>query len=289
MWENFWAVVIQNFYKKFVKCERDKQEKTKIRILRNHKTKIIEIPSPIDPLYRIPYDEKYHFRLVEWNNNKAAIWHFNIKSLIEWLNISKDWINPMTNCVFQNKSVIKIIDYANKNHLQKKLKLRANFNVIEKKEVKSVPQVTGEVYLDLLVKSIDENNESDCFNILNNNYDKIESDYFKIDNNIDKSITINDDLITPIGVIHYAIMKNNKDILHHLLYYGCNINKTCGKGKYTAMHLAAIMNRVEMGKLLKMYGSDIMLECNYKGSDSTIFDICDDLGHKEFVMMILSS
>jgi len=136
------------------------------------------------------------------------------------------------------------------------------------------------------VKSIEENSDEDSFNLLNNNYDKIVSDYFKIDENINKSIVVNGETISPVGVLHYAISKKNKNVVHNLLYYGCNFEKKCGG--YSPIHLAAIWNLPEIGKLLKMYGASMEEECLYGGEMASIFEICNQLGHYDFIMKILS-
>lgn len=289
MWENFKATVIQNFYRRFIKCSRDNTTTCKIKIENSNKRKYIEIPCPIDPLYRIPYDEKYHIRLVEWHQKmkKPCVWHFNIQTLIDWLNINKEWINPMTNCLFLNRTIDKIIGFINERNIKKKLKIKTIYNYKEQKKLKTINNYDGKIYVDLLIKSIEENSEKDCFNLLNNNYDKIETDYFKIDSDIEKTIEIINEKITPISALHYAIFKKNRDIAHHLMYFGSNLEKKCGQSGYTALHLAAILNLPEIGILIKMYGGNINEECIFEGKASTIFDICDKLGHNDFIMKLL--
>lgn len=293
MWENYKATVIQNFYRRFIKCSRDYKTLCKIKIESAKKRKYKEIPSPIDPLYRIPYDEKYHFRLVEWhiNTKKPCIWHFNIITLIDWINVSKGWINPMTNCLFLNNSIDNIIKFTNSLNTKKKIKIKPIYNSKEpaiKKALHQEQSENGTIYMDLLIKSVMEGNETDCFNLLNNNYSKIESDYFKIDSDIHKIIEINNEEIYPVGILHYATFLKNKDIVHHLLYFGCNLEKKVGKNGYTALHLAAILNLPEIGGLIKMYGGNINSECIYNGETSTIFDICDKLKHYDFIIKMLT-
>lgn len=299
MWKNYQASKIQYFYRKFVKCPRDNETLCKIKLFSNHtsypspspsksKSKYIEIPSPVDPLYRIPYEEKNHFRLLEWNP-KPMVWHFNILTLIEWLNISKEMINPMTNCLFMNKSIDKILEFLEKKNLRKKLKVKIAYNHKEftpKKIVCAPSYVGGAIYMDLLIKSIIDNDEGACFNLLNNNYEKIVQDYFKIDEDINKSINILGKNISPVGALHFAISKMNKDIVHHLIYYGCNLEKK-SQG-YTPLHIAAILNQPQLGILLKLYGANLEEECEFMGKTSTIYDICDILGHNDFIIKILS-
>lgn len=129
MWNNYQATKIQNFYRTFIKCDRDKTALCKIKIVSNHKRKYLEIPSPIDPIYRIPYEEKNHIRITEWIDvKKPIVWHFNILSLIDWLNTAKKWTNPMTNCLFMNKSIDRIMEFIDKNSVRKKIKIKIEYN-----------------------------------------------------------------------------------------------------------------------------------------------------------------
>jgi len=289
MWENYRATIIQNFYKKFIKCPRDKSKMCKIKIL----NKMKKIASPIDPLYRTTFDDKYLIRMIEWhpNQRKACVWHFNIISLIEWLNICKEWINPMTNCLFLNKSIDRILEFIEMKKIRRKLRLNVKYNKNEKTVNKKLKiakvEPDGKIYMDLLVKTIDENKEKDCYNLLHNNYDKIESDYFKIDEDIKKEETILGEKIGYMGVLHYGIIRNRKDIVHHLIYFGCNLEKKMSTSNYRAIHLAAIFNLVDIGYLLKIYGADLYSTCLFEGGQCNIFDICDRMGHIDFISKIL--
>ena len=287
MWLNYSATKIQNFYRKYLSCSRDSEVKSKIRVKQDKKYRYIEIFSPLDPLYRVPFDERNHVRLVEWQENgKSFVWHFNMLSLIDWLNQCKEWKNPMTNCLFLNKTIDNIIIFVERNRLRSRLKLKAvyNHNEIKKKIVK---KFDSEYYMNLLIKGIDDNDEDGVFNILNNNYAKIESDYFKIDVDIDKEIQVYDEKISPVGVIHYAIFKGNYNIIHHLMYYGINLEKKCGKNGYTALHLAAILNDLKSAELMKIYGADLMKECIIDDKSMNVFDICDYYGYGDFMMKLL--
>jgi len=305
MWENYWAYIIQQFYKRFIKCERSNEHLTKIKqnilfqtksgtIKRKNKVQLVA--SPVDPLYRIPYNEKNKLRIVEWHYNvkKPCVWHFNIFSLIEWLNTCKSWINPMTNCEFLNKSRDIIFNYVTK-HSIKKLKLAATYNVFEpgyKKKIvikKILPEKTsGNPYMELLIKSIDSKNNVDCKNLLHNNYDKIENDHLNLNESINRFITVNYEIVSPIGVLHMAIMNEDIENVLNLIYYGCNIEKECGINNYRPIHLAAIINNIEIGKILKFHGAQLDASCWYEGSQCTVFDICEMNENYEFINEILS-
>ncbi len=295
MWKNFQATVIQNFYRRFIKCSRDSNTLCKIRNTINNKRKYINISSPIDPIYRTAYDEKHHIRLVEWphNSRKPCVWHFNILSLIEWLNVSKVWNNPMTNCLFLNKTIDLIIDFINRNQIRRKLKIPAIYNQNEPKGKKMnvvvAKKINGKLYLDLLLKLVVENEEEECFKLLHNNYDKISKDYFKIDDDVEMTITINNEKIERVGILHLAVYLGRIEIVNHLCYFGCDLEKKIGQQGYTALHLAAIMNNVAMGQLLKNYGADMMKECKIWGEMMMIFDICDRMGYNNFIVKILGN
>lgn len=294
MWHNYQATVIQNFYNRFIKCSRDRNVLCRIKNIINNKRKYIQIPSPIDPLYRIAYKEKYHIRLVEWpsNQKKPCVWHFNIITLVDWLNISRNWNNPMTNCLFLNRTIDKIVEYLEKNNIRKKLKIPVIYNQNEPKpkKMKLAKQETnnGKIYLDLLQQLVIQNKEEDVFNLLHNNYDKIATDYFKIDSDFEMSLTVEDEIINPVGILHIAVFLGRKEIVNHLSYYGCNLDKKIGEQQYTPLHIAAILDYVEIGELLKMYGANLMAECKFGGETATIFDICDIMGHHNFIMKILN-
>ena len=295
MWENYSATIIQNFYYKYIKCDRVTDKLCKIKLPRligkKVKNKTLMILAPLDPLYRVGYDEKYRFRLVEWND-KASIWHFNILSLIDWLNISKSWINPMTNCLFMNKSLDKIIDFISRNKIKRKLKLNIKYNEDEIGYKKALIPLTvnindGSAYMELLISNIKTNDENTCYTLLSSNYDKIESDYFKINDYINEPIYLLNEAIFNVTALHLAVYYGNKTIVHHLLYFGSSVDIMIGLNCYTALHLAAILNYSGIGKLLVMYGSNIMDECYYDGKISTIFDICNIMGHDNFIKEIL--
>ena len=129
-WRNYHATKIQNSYRHFLKCDRDSEDKSKISIFRQNKkrAKNIYIPSPIDPIYRCSYDEKYRIRIVEWENKKAHIWHFNILTLVSWINHSKSWINPMTNCLFKNRTILFIVSSLKKIKTNRKIKINVRLN-----------------------------------------------------------------------------------------------------------------------------------------------------------------
>ena len=113
VWKNFHATIIQNCYRHYLKCERDPGSTCKVKMIKGGKRKYVEIKSPMDPIYKEGYDEKHRIRIVEWGPSmkKGSVWHFNINSLIMWLNQCMKWTNPLTNISFRNKSINLIISF----------------------------------------------------------------------------------------------------------------------------------------------------------------------------------
>ena len=259
-WRNYFATKIQNSFRHFLKCERDSVDKSKVRVnIPNKKrAKNILVPSPIDPIYRCSYDEKYRIRIVEWDNKRAHIWHFNILTLVSWINHSKSWINPMTNCLFKNRSILYIVSFLKKMKTNRKIKISIRLNRMEAGY--RLLKFTNDI--NTLLGTIDENN--------------------------DIVITINDNKICPLNALHYAIIKGNKNIVHNLIYYGCDIEKPCGGNGFTPLHLTALTNNWEIASLLIMYGADTMKKCNYGPNNSalTVYDICHILGNMKYIEYI---
>jgi len=284
-----------------VQCERDKNilSKVKMIVVRNGKAKsrFIEVSSPIDPIYRDAYDEKYRIRLVEWpmDVRKGNIWHFNILSLVDWLNTSKEWVNPMTNCIFLNRTIDKIVSFMEERNIRKKLKLKVKYNKKEVKKIKinsnyvSNEINNGNMYMNLLVNTIKNGDVNGNYNLLENNYDKIESDYFNMNGDLNMEIYLErtKEIVNPIGALHLAVFYGNCDIVHNLLYFGVDYNKKCGDSGFTALHLSAILNFGQIAKYLVMYGANMEDTCIFENEVCTIYDICDKLKMSEFMEYLL--
>lgn len=282
-WRNYHATKIQNSYRHFLKCDRDEEDKSKISIFQPNKkrAKNIYIKSPIDPIYRCSYDEKYRIRIVEWENKKAHVWQFNILTLVSWINHSKSWINPMTNCLFKNRTILFIVSSLKKIKTNRKIKINVRLNRME--EGYRLLKFTNDI--NTLFATIEDNNEDDNYEFLKINSDSGDFSFY-LDEYIDIVVVVNNEhKICPLNALHYAIIKGNKNIVHNLIYYGSNIEKTCGGNGFTPLHLTALMNNWEIASLLIMYGADTMKKCNYgpNNTPSTISDICNILGHQKYI------
>jgi hypothetical protein len=279
---NYFATKIQRSFRHFLKCDRDREDKSKISLLKPNKkrAKNIYIYSPIDPIYRCSYDEKYRIRIVEWDNKKAHVWHFNILTLISWINHSKSWINPMTNCLFKNRSILYIVSLLKKIKTNRKIKISIRLNRMEKDYC--LLKFTNDI--NTLVATIEDNNEDDNYEFLKINSD-IGDFSFYLDEYIDIMVMINEYKICPLNPLHYAIIKGNKNIVHNLIYYGSNIEKTCGGNGFTPLHLTALLNNWEIASLLIMYGADTTKKCNYGPNNTpfTVYDICNILGNTKYI------
>jgi hypothetical protein len=139
--------------------------------------------------------------------------------------------------------------------------------------------------INTLFATIEDNSEDDNYEFLKINSDSGDFSFY-LDEYIDIMVVVNNEhKICPLNALHYAIIKGNKNIVHNLIYYGSNIEKTCGGNGFTPLHLTALINNWEIASLLIMYGADTTKKCNY-GSDntsSTIYDICNILGHQKYI------
>lgn len=302
MLKNYSAVKLQSFYKKFIKCDRDDEEISKIKVVvcNNGKSRnrIKKIKSPIDPIYRIPYDEKYRIRIIEkpYGERRYNVWHFNINSLIEWLNVAKEWINPMTNCLFLNKTQDNIFDFIEHNRTKRKLRIKKIYNRNEKgyrkKKYNPVSYVsTGIDKLSMLLKYVKESDEKNCFNFLEKNYQLIEDNKLDLDSDINETIFLDNfsSSINPVGLLHLAVAGGNKSIVSQLIYYGCNINKKCGDYGFNVMHLCAILDNIGMAKLLLQFGMTLDDVCVIDDDFCSVFEICEILQHYDFLQFLLNS
>ena len=295
MWENYGAGKLQNFYRKFIKCEREAGSLSKVRIFKDGKKRTISIKNPIDPLYRFPYPEKYRIRIVEkpFGTKKYNVWHFNINSLIQWLNVSKEWINPLTNCLFLNATQDKIKKFTEQNKTRRKLKIKVKYNKNEKGYVKKKLKPLTYVSTTMgkwmeLINYVKNSDNKDCFNFLNKYYYLIENDKMDLDADINYEITINNEIINSVGLLHIAINNGDIDMLNQLIYFGCNMSKKCGEKGYTPLHLCAILNNIEMAKILIQYGVSLEETCIFENSICTIFEICEKIKHYKFIDNLLS-
>ena len=283
-YKNYFATIIQNGYRRYLKCDRDNNNKTKISInvAGRLRKKNIYISSPIDPIYQFAFNEKYRLRIVEWDlkYKKPAIWHFNILTLLTWINKSKNWINPITNCLFKNISIIRIVEFINLLKIKRKIKTNICYNRMEP----GYRLIMFKNDINTLINTIYDNNEDDNYEFLKMNLN-INSLTFNIDEYVNLDIYLGNYKLSPLTALHYAIIRGNKNIVHNLIYYGSDIEKTCGDNNYTPLHLSAILNKLEIGSIILMYGADIDKKCKY-GPDNilmTAYDICVYLNHNAYI------
>jgi len=298
MFKNYSASKIQYAYQKFLKCERDPKELCKIMVTSliitkkgtiKRSTRNIEIPSPIDPIYRQPYHEKKRIRIVEWHNGykSACVWHFNINTLIDWINLTKKWTNPMTNCLFLNETIDRISNFVSSRGCKKKIKTPIIYNQLQIPfgvQLSFVPGINNK--LDLLLKYIEENNHEGVEYILITNH---EGNNFKLDCIIDRSIYMDEtnETIYPVTLFSYAIYLGNIEIINQLIYFGCNIEKKVGKNGYSPLHLCAILGYNQLGRLLIINGANIDEMCKFKGKSCSMFGICDRIEGSDFIEEIM--
>jgi len=289
---------LQSFYKKFIKCERDPESSSKIKINQNGKRGIILVKNPVDPLYKIPYLEKYRIRIIEkpYGQKQYNVWHFDINSLIQWLNTCKEWMNPLTNCLFLNATQDFVLNFLEINKVKRKLKISKNYNkkeagYIKKKKMKVMSYVNTNMELfGKLVGYVKNMEEDNCYNFLQSNYNLIEKDLIDLNADINEvfNLDIIEEKIETMGLLHLAVLKGSKEIVNQLIYFGCNMDKRCGNNGYNVLHLCAIMNNIEIAKLLIQYGMPINDTCIFMDDICSVFEICDFLGNYEFVNCLIT-
>ena len=293
MFENYHAVKIQSFYKKFIKIERDEEDTYKIKKIVSFHTKkgliknkniFLKIAKPIDPLYRITFPEKNLIRLIEYDK-KYAVFYFNIFTLVKWLNQCKSWTNPLTNCPFRTVSRIKIIEFCEKNKTPK-LRLKYSRNKYEKEEL------TQENFEKKIISYI---NNKDIYRInkLMEKYlfeiqtKKITLD-FKVKSNIYNELT--NEYLTNIYLIHYVILKGNYTIFSILFNYFEDLDCLTYPGQFTPLHLCAFNNEKYIGNKLKNADCNLNAVCSfYEKDDASIFEICDLIGNNEFINFLFNN
>jgi len=255
---------LQSFYKKFIKCERDPESSSKIKINQNGKRGIILVKNPVDPLYKIPYLEKYRIRIIE----KL------------FLNATQDFV----------------LNFLEINKVKRKLKISKNYNkkeagYIKKKKMKVMSYVNTNMELfGKLVGYVKNMEEDNCYNFLQSNYNLIEKDLIDLNADINEvfNLDIIEEKIETMGLLHLAVLKGSKEIVNQLIYFGCNMDKRCGNNGYNVLHLCAIMNNIEIAKLLIQYGMPINDTCIFMDDICSVFEICDFLGNYEFVNCLIT-
>ena len=295
--------IIENFYIIYVKCKR---------INEDGKMK------PIDPIYHIPFEEKYRIRLVNKYSCKKtgkdilSVFHFNIITLIEWINTAKKYTNPITNLYFTKNQIEKIKMYSNKFDIQIKLlnkksdiKSVCNCEVcINKKNINKIKKQyetelklfelleknKNEEFVDLLLKNQDKISN----NIINLNY--ISKNTYDLTNELKDIISteynlFNNNKITDYTLLHLAIIKRDLNIIDLLLTIGFDIyiKTEC----MSLLHLTVIFNLPFITKQLIFLGLDINLKSLVCKNNSTyknidIFELLKIINNENFISQIFS-
>ena len=238
------AIVIQNFYRTFIKCERENI---------NGKYMLI------DPIYKTHYDEKYRIKILHYykKNDKRKIisFNFNINSLVEWINTVNKFTNPIINSLFTCHQVNKIIAEAKKYNLLINSNAIPRWKVVENKIKKELPE---------LIKFIANKDSEKAINFILENQKNLEllgtifksSDYsntnffYKLknkDSSINKSIKIQ--YFTPLLL---SVYKDMYDVVEMLLMFGVNSSSTING--LSPLHLSIILNNSSISKFLLFNG-----------------------------------
>lgn len=271
MLKNYFAFKIQQFYKKFIKCDRAIDSFCKIKGYPK------KIRCPIDPLYKIPYKEINRIKIIEYDRkyNIYNVWNFNIISIIDWLNKNKKWVNPLTNCRFKVKSQFHIINFIKNNSIKRKLYISPYIK-------KFKPILTNQNdSISILVNYVKNNDIKNCIKFFEKNKN------INLNLDLEEYITIENNIITPIGFLHLIIKLGYKDLLLIFLKNGCNVDKKSGPGGYTPLHICALMNNLEMAFILLQFGAEIENYCYYKSNIYSLIDLCILIKNYKFLQDVL--
>jgi hypothetical protein len=221
-----------------------------------------------DPIYNIETPIKFLVKLPIQNSNN--FFYFNIISLIQWLNISIEFINPINNIPFSTKHINIIKNKAKKfniefnnssNESSKNTHIptifkNVNNNIIENQKIIKQIKIDEE---ELINQAMIGNIEG-VRDIVLKNWENIQSDKFNINtkSNNDFNLLNKENWtirkFTPLMIASYL---GFSDIVIFLLEYGADYDLCEIAHGFNAFHLACISDNINIMCDLKMYGINI--------------------------------
>jgi ankyrin repeat protein len=238
----------------------------------------------IDPIYSSETPIKFLIKLPIPNSNNFFI--FNIQSLIEWFNISKELINPINNMPFNYSQINIIKKKANKlglninklNNLNKNIEeinvVKDDGYQINKKIIETIKSDELQLIHFAQIGSID-----DVRNIILKNWDNIQSDKFNINTKSNSEFNIvslkNNWKINNFTPLMIASYFGFEDIVTFLLEYGADYDICESSHGFNAFHLALINNNYNVMALLSIYGINLKKKTIHNVGNNTLFDTFD--------------
>lgn len=278
--------IIKEFYKTYVHCKR---------------VNVDGLLKPIDPIYHIPFDDKFRLRLIhiykcnKTGKNISTVFHFNIVTLVEWINTVKKYTNPLTNLNFTDNQINLIKKISNDNKLKIFEKKKCTCEHCQPKQPPPPPKELKLFEL-LLNDKFDE-----TVDMLLKNHENIQNDNFNLNIINDKDMTFthlftkneieasNSLTINNYTLLHLCIIKNKVDIIDLLLMLGIKLNSI--KSTISLLHLTVIFNLPVVAKQLIFLGEDLNQKCVLQLGDETnlnidVLELACRTGNNDFISKI---
>jgi ankyrin repeat protein len=262
----------------------------------------------IDPIYQIQTPFKFVIKLPMHNSNN--FFYFNIHTLVEWINIRGEPINPINNLQFSKTEIDLIKNKANKLNIQINIKKHIFYSSggthesdIDNDENNDdnddnehpyqahiqAQQQAHQAQLEAhqkIMKQIKEDEEEliqsamigyidGVRDIILKNWDNIYSDKFNL--NTKSSVPFNlyehpNWTINNFTPLMIASYLGYQDIVAYLLENGCEVDAYESSYGLNAFQLALINNQILIMNLLKLYGTNTEI--------NNIHNLFDDINHK---------
>jgi hypothetical protein len=260
----------------------------------------------IDPIYQIETPYKFIIKLpMEKSNN---LFCFNINTLVEWINIRGEPINPINNIKFSKKQFELIKNKANKLNLEIKFNKHIfyssggthdsdlnndsdNESYDEQMSTEQIAQQQAQLQAQLLAqqelmkKIKDDEMELIQYSMIGyfegvrdiilKNWDNIYSDKFNLNTKSNEPFILYEhpnwtiQNYTPLMIASYL---GHQDIVAYLLENGCEIDTFESSYGLNAFQLALINSQIPIMNLLKLYGTNTEV--------NNIYNLFEDINHK---------
>jgi ankyrin repeat protein len=261
----------------------------------------------IDPIYQNEIPFKFVVKLPMHNSNN--LFFFNIHTLVEWINIRGEPINPINNLQFSKSEIELIKNKANKLNIDIKIKKHifyssggtyesdidnelnndsdneSNNDDYQQQEYQAQILATQEAYQKLMKQIKDDENELIQYSIIGyfdgvrdiilKNWEHIYSDKFNLNTRSNEQFNLYEHSnwtiqnYTPLMIASYL---GHHDIVAYLLENGCEVDAYESSYGFNAFQLALINNQILVMNLLKLYGTNIEF--------NNIHNLFDDINHR---------
>lgn len=260
----------------------------------------------IDPIYQNETPFKFIIRLPMQNSNN--FFNFNINTLIEWINIRGEPINPINNMQFSKSELELIKNKANKLNIEIKFNKHMFYSsggtyesdidnddsdneqmspeqIAQQQAYQEQLQAQQEAHQKNMKQIKDEEMELIQYSIIGyldgvrdiilKNWDNIYSDKFNLNTKASEPFNLYEHTnwtinnYTPLMIASYL---GHQDIVAYLLENGCDVDSCESSYGLNAFQLALINSQIPVMNLLKLYGTNTEI--------NNIHNLFDDVNHK---------